>query len=314
MSNGPPSTTYSESNLTNTTPPDFNSPADQTHEISKAAINELIKNQVDPIWNALGKAMKERAEMQKKIDELETSEQELKNQVENFDLNNAQLVDRVEKVETENAELKQMLNEMEISGQIKRLEKQHDSEREEWKSEKQEMEEKMETLELNLNLELKNEIKKRQDLGELIMMRTELGEIGGAGHFFGNDKEIDKDGVRDEMRDKDLKKVLRLLAAGEKKINLKFYIRHNWEVAEAGWTIQFKTADKDYGGDGKYFYLWISNKEGGAKFKAIAQQIKWNGEEKNRRELRSEKDGTRERIKYEDVAGYVFVRFNITFL
>ena len=92
-----------------------------SQEISKAAINELIKNQVDPLWNALGKAMKERAEMQKKIDELETSEQELNNQVENFDLNNGQLVDDVEKMRIENAELKQMLNEMEISGQIKRL-------------------------------------------------------------------------------------------------------------------------------------------------------------------------------------------------
>ena len=59
--------------------------------------------------------------MQKKIDELETSEQELKNQVENYDFNNAQLIDDVEKMRIENAELKRMLNEMEISGQIKRL-------------------------------------------------------------------------------------------------------------------------------------------------------------------------------------------------
>ncbi|CBY13741.1 unnamed protein product [Oikopleura dioica] len=87
------------------------------------------------------------------------------------------------------------------------------------------------------------------------------------------------------------------------------------EVAEAGWTIQFKTADKYFGGDGKYCYLWISNKEGGAKFKATALEIDgMTGEEKNRRELQSEKDWTRQRIKYEMVAGYPFVRFNITFL
>ena len=55
--------------------------------------------------------------------------------------------------------------------------------------------------------------------------------------------------------------------------------------------------------------------EGGAKFKATAQQIHyWNGES-NRRELQSEKDGTRQRIKYERVDGhYMFVRFNLTFL
>ncbi|CBY11416.1 unnamed protein product [Oikopleura dioica] len=260
MSNGPPSTTYSESNLTNTTPVDFNSPADQTHEMSKAAINELIAQQNQPLWKAFGDAqaasMKERAEMKLRIDVLEASEQDLKNQVENFDLNNAQLVDRVEKMETENAQLKRMLNEMEISGQIKQLKQQHDSEREEWKSEKQEMEEKMEALELNL----KNKIRKRQDLGELIMMRTELGEIGGAGHFFGNDKKIVHGGVRDDMSEKEVRKVLRLLSLGEKKINLKFGWGHNWEVAEAGWTIQFKSAYKNSGGDGKYYYLWISHK------------------------------------------------------
>ena len=93
--------------------------------MSKAAINELIAQQNQPLWKAFGDAqaasMKERAEMKLRIDVLEASEQELKNQVENFDLNNAQLVDRVEKIETENAQLKQMLNEMEISGQIKRL-------------------------------------------------------------------------------------------------------------------------------------------------------------------------------------------------
>ena len=48
-----------------------------------------------------------------------------------------------------------------------------------------------------------------------------MGEIGGAGHFWGNDKDIDCGGVRDYMGDKELKKVLRLLAAGEKTINFK---------------------------------------------------------------------------------------------
>ncbi|CBY12549.1 unnamed protein product [Oikopleura dioica] len=144
-------------------------------------------------------------------------------------------------------------------------------------------------------------------------MRMEMGEIGGAGHFWGNDKETQYGGVRDKMGEEEFKKVLRLLAAGEKKVNLKFWFCQNWEVAEAGWTIQFKTAFIDFGGDGK-FYLWIGNK-GGAKFKATAQQINYgNGEEKNRLELQSEKDGTRQRIKYELVARYVFVRFNITIL
>ena len=74
----------------------------------------------------------------------------------------------------------------------------------------------MEKMELNL----RNEIEKKQD-DKLVMLRTELGEIGGAGHFFGNDKMINEGGVRDEMGEEELKKVLRLLAAGEKTINLK---------------------------------------------------------------------------------------------
>ncbi|CBY13024.1 unnamed protein product [Oikopleura dioica] len=89
----------------------------------------------------------------------------------------------------------------------------------------------------------------------------------------------------------------------------------NWEVAEAGWTIKFKTAYEYYGGDGKYYYLWISNKEGGAVFKATAQEIdEFTGQEYYRRDLQSEKDGTRQQIKYEENYRGYFIRFNITFL
>ena len=63
----------------------------------------------------------------------------------------------------------------------------------------------------------------------------------------------------------------------------------------------------------RVFLNFIS--EGGAQFKATAQEICWvNGKEKNRRELQSEKDGTRQRIKYEKVSRDYFVRFNITIL
>ena len=94
----------------------------------------------------------------------------------------------------------------------------------------------------------------------------EMGEIGGAGHFWRNDKATQYGGVRDKMGEEELKKVLRLLAAGEKTINLKerefltflerikrketqkkFWVYQNCEVAEAGWTIQFKTYKEDYG-------------------------------------------------------------------
>merc|ERR1712037_777768 len=145
----------------------------------------------------------------------------------------------------------------------------------------------------------------------------ELGEFGGAGHYFGDDKMIEKGGPRDDMEEAGLKKVLKLLSAGEKKINVKFWWDRNWEVAEAGWTIQFKTFRENYGGDGENYHLWISKKDATAKFKATAQEIDFEtGEEFNRRELQSEEDGTGQRIKYEkDLELLVFfVRFNITML
>ena len=58
---------------------------------------------------------------------------------------------------------------------------------------------------------------------ELEKMRNELAKLGGAGHFWGNDKKKSYGcgEERDQMEEEELKKVLRLLAAGEKKINLK---------------------------------------------------------------------------------------------
>ena len=57
--------------------------------------------------------------------------------------------------------------------------------------------------------------------GDVEKLRMELGEIGGAGHFFGNDKWTDAGGARNVMGERELKNILRLLALGEQKINLK---------------------------------------------------------------------------------------------
>ena len=52
-------------------------------------------------------------------------------------------------------------------------------------------------------------------------LRIECGEIGVAGLFWGDDKFIRGGGVRDHMDEEDLRDVARLLALGEKNINLK---------------------------------------------------------------------------------------------
>ena len=136
---------------------------------------------------------------------------------------------------------------------------------------------------LQLKIEqLEKELREKYENGDekLERLRKELGEKGGAGHFWGNDREIGYGGVRNQMGEKELKKVLQLLAAGEKEINLKerefraflsdkekrretqkkFLWSANWKVAEAGWTIQFQTVSQEYGGDGQYFHLWLEQK------------------------------------------------------
>ena len=86
------------------------------------------------------------------------------------------------------------------------------------------MNEKIKKLEEKLKNETeRNQILNHEDMTQtkrakkLENLRNELGEKNGAGHFFGNDKVI----VREEMKEKELAAVLRLLSLGEKKVNLK---------------------------------------------------------------------------------------------
>ncbi|CBY32054.1 unnamed protein product, partial [Oikopleura dioica] len=267
----------------------------------------------------LAKKDRKIAELEIRLNAAENSRNEIEENreiIEKLNEKNTKLEKEKEKLKKELAKMRPSFAKIESElnearNLIQQLTTEHESEREQWTNEMRKNERKAKAPELKL----KNENEKIKN-DELEKLRKELGEIGGSGHFWGNDKEICRGGVRDSMGEEELKKVIGLLAAGEKKINLKFWLCDNWEVAEAGWTIKFKSAWTANGGDDQYFYLWISNKEGGAKFKATVQQIDSDtGEEANRRELQSEKDGTRQLIKYEedDDAGY-FVRFNITIL
>ena len=91
----------------------------------------------------------------------------------------------------------------------------NETEKLKFENEARKMDEKIKMIEKNLNNE--NERKR----AELEKMRKEIGEKGGAGHFWGNDRAICDGGVRNWMEQAELEKVLRLLAVGEKKINLK---------------------------------------------------------------------------------------------
>ena len=196
MANQTPNSTYSESVLTNTTPSGFTLPRGNSQGASDVAIEDLQK-QIELLWKALGDSMKERTEMKLRIEKLESSEKNLendvdflKNRVENVTHNNEQLVDEVEKMRIENERMRKALNEMSNAG--------NQFEEEAGYQER--------VVEENCELE---------------EMRKTMGEIGGAGHFFGNDRRIEFGGKRDGMDEEQLKKVLQLLAAGEKRINLK---------------------------------------------------------------------------------------------
>ena len=69
------------------------------------------------------------------------------------------------------------------------------------------------------NKQLKNG--KTKEKIELEKMEKELGEKGGIGHFWENDRAIDHGGVRDEMTEEELKKVARAISLGQKEVNLK---------------------------------------------------------------------------------------------
>ena len=62
---------------------------------------------------------------------------------------------------------------------------------------------------------------KDREYSELGKLRNELGALGGAGHFWGDEKAISSGGIRDQMGKGALRNVIRLLLLGEKKVNLK---------------------------------------------------------------------------------------------
>ena len=187
----------------------------QTFEaMSKAAIDLQAAQQDEPLTNDLRDLIKERDEMKLKISKLEASENQLRNQVETLILKNEKLVDKVENYEMELAEIKKVKFVFSpiLDIFLQQLRGQSLASQESVKSEK--------------------EIEKRSD--ELEKLSAQLGALGGADHYFGNDKTS----VRSNMKEEDLRQVLRLLSLGEKRINFKekelsFFLFLGWG-GEAG--------------------------------------------------------------------------------
>ncbi|CBY42071.1 unnamed protein product [Oikopleura dioica] len=214
---------------------------------------------------------------------------------------------------------------------IEQLSKENDLERENWKTDVAKMREFSSKLEseldearksnklLKTNSEsqrerFKKESKKMEE--EIKFLNKKVGALPGMPHFWQNENlKTDKSEARNYMKKEELKKVLHLLALGEKNVNLKFHPFYNCEVAAAGWKLEFKTAKEESGGDG-YFYLTIRNKENDAKFKAIAQELNsQTGESCNKKELKSKEDEKcGERVKFKRETKNGFVNFNLTFL
>ncbi|CAG5091512.1 Oidioi.mRNA.OKI2018_I69.PAR.g13088.t1.cds [Oikopleura dioica] len=205
--------------------------AEQTRE------NEELKQENGYLKEELAKMKKMKSKYEKNFEYSRKIIDELKKQNES------------EKKERENEVQK-------AKREIEQLESILKEEKERNRRENENQKKEIEKLELKLGEERrKNEAnaekeEKRNEAGneELEKLREELGAIGGAGEFFGNDKMI--------------------------------------------------------------------NKEGGVRFKAVAQEIgDWTGKERNRQEIESEADGQRQKIKYKmETSDCGFVRFNVYFL
>lgn len=48
-----------------------------------------------------------------------------------------------------------------------------------------------------------------------------MGAIGGAGHYFGDDKDLGNRGRRDSMSEEQIKKILEIMSLGQTEVNFK---------------------------------------------------------------------------------------------
>ena len=126
--------------------------------------------------------------LENQVKTLKEENELLKNGLQNKQLNNDHLVDEMEKMKIENEELREEIR-------IGRREKSEGENRE--------------------------ERKRKTEKRELEEMKNELGEKGGIGHFWEDDRAIENGGVRDHMKKEELKKVARAISLGQKEVNLK---------------------------------------------------------------------------------------------
>ena len=61
----------------------------------------------------------------------------------------------------------------------------------------------------------------RQHSLKLEVKKETMGAIGGAGHYFGDDKDLVNRGRRDAMSDKQIEKILEIMSLGQTEVNFK---------------------------------------------------------------------------------------------
>lgn len=69
--------------------------------------------------------------------------------------------------------------------------------------------------------EPKNERLLRQHSLKLEVKKETMGAIGGAGHYFGDDKDLVNRGRRDAMSEEQIKKILEIMSLGQTEVNFK---------------------------------------------------------------------------------------------
>ncbi|CAG5105057.1 Oidioi.mRNA.OKI2018_I69.chr1.g1794.t1.cds [Oikopleura dioica] len=88
----------------------------------------------------------------------------------------------------------------------------------------------------------------------LAAAQKSVGNLGGSGHYRGDDREVTAGGPRNEMDREALVKVLALIGNRASKVNFKFRADQNLRVDVNCWMVQFKSALQSAGGNGNYYF------------------------------------------------------------
>ncbi|CAG5113097.1 Oidioi.mRNA.OKI2018_I69.chr2.g7240.t1.cds [Oikopleura dioica] len=139
-------------------------------------------------------------------------------------------------------------------------------------------------------------------------------EIGGAGHYSGDDRDLGNGGRRNDMSDEGIKKIFEIMSLGQTEVNFKTYWNKNYNVSAFGYTLKINSYWEGVDGDCEFYHFWLKHQVMPIRFKVTAEQIhEATGRVYDKQELESAIDGKCHKVQLKEVRGH-FVRWNVTLL